>query len=89
MLGSDNFLVKELPEVINIEQFRSQLRRKEQERLPTFEYKKSETEYQSSSKRGLILSNEYQNNQSSPNLNLNNQMNNNVVIVLAAALISF
>ncbi len=43
MLGSDNPLTKELPEVVDIEQLREQLRKEEQERLPIPEYQRSET----------------------------------------------
>ena len=64
-LDSDNSLIKELPEVVNVnqlDQLREQLRREEKERSSLPVYPQSETEYQSRSEEGLTLLNESQNN---------------------------
>ncbi len=62
MLGFDNPLIKELSDVVNIEQLREQFRKEEQERPPTPKYHQLEEEYQLESKGGLTLPNELQNN---------------------------
>ncbi len=83
MIGFDNPLIKELSEVVDIEQFREQLRREEQEDPPTSEYSQSETEYQLESEGGLTPPNESQNNQLL--LNLNNNLPNNIAFNANAA----
>ncbi len=62
MLGSDNPLIKELSEVVDIDQLKEQLKRKKQERSPISVYPQLKIEYQSESERSLIPSNEFLNN---------------------------
>jgi len=78
-LGSNNPLIKELPEVIDVDQLREQLYRNQEDQA------QSETEYQFRSEGGPTLPNEPQNNQLPLNINFN-QIDNNVAAVLAAAL---